>query len=91
MSRHEFKATMTFCIADAVQGEIDVTIHYDYTPAEKGCGHDAYRGPEPDHPAIVDVFGVRGGKHIWLPGEMLSAVAESDYIESLLIEHTEKA
>lgn len=96
MSEHEYKTKMTFCIADAAQGEIDVAIHYEYTPAEKGCGHDAYRGPEPDHPASVEIFLVRtsgGSDDGWQTAErwIYGAVKNDDYIEQLLIEHAEGA
>lgn len=90
MSLHEYKTKMTFCIADAAQGEIDVAIHYEYTPAEKGCGHDAYRGPEPDHPASVEVQYVTCAVY-HLPTSLVDAVAECPHIEQLLIEHAENA
>ena len=96
MSEHEYKTKMTFCIADAAQGEIDVAIHYEYTPAEKGCGHDAYRGPEPDHPASVEIILVRtsgGGDDGWQTAEhwIYDALEKDDYIEQLLLEHAESA
>ena len=97
MSEHEYRTTMTFCIANAAQGEIDVAIHYEYTPAEKGCGHDAYRGPEPDHPASVEIFLVRasggGDDDGWQTAAhwIYDAVKNDDYIEQLLIEHAESA
>ena len=96
MSVHEYKTNMTFCIADAAQGEIDMAIYYEYTPAEKGRGHDAYRGPEPDHPASVEILqvltsGANGGG--WQPAEhwIYEALEKDDYIEKLLIEHAESA
>lgn len=94
MSEHELKTKMTFCVADAAQGEVDVAIHYEYTPAEKGCGHDAYRGPEQDHPASVEIFLVRtsgGNDDGWQTAErwIYDALENDDYIEQLLIEHAE--
>lgn len=96
MSLHVYNTRMTFCVADAAQGEIDVAIHYEYTPPEKGCGHDAYRGPEPDHPASVGIFlvrtpGANGGRWQDVPHWVYDAVKNDDYIEQLLIEHAESA